>query len=75
MPDSQGASTAARRAWRYRRCPSCGGVFPGGDLRPLRLGEGHWHRRGGSLRRCPQCGHVDFTQGFAVVRERRAVVP
>jgi hypothetical protein len=33
-------------AWRYRRCPSCEAVFPGGQLRPLRYGEGHWRQRG-----------------------------
>ena len=45
-------------AWRYRRCPSCGTVVPGGELRPVRYGAGHWRRRGYGVRRCPSCGHV-----------------
>lgn len=54
---------------RFRRCPLCHSVFPGGELKPLRYGEGHWHERGGSLRRCPKCGHKGFTQDFKVVKE------
>jgi hypothetical protein len=59
-------------AWRYRRCLSCQGVFPGGDFRPLRYGEGHWRQKGYSLRRCPGCGTVGQTRDFPVVREKRA---
>ncbi len=55
-------------AYRYRRCPRCLSVFPGGQLRVLRYGEGHYHKRGGSLRRCPNCGHKGFTQDFKLVR-------
>jgi hypothetical protein len=58
-------------AWRYRRCPECRATFPAGELRPLRYGEGHWHKQGGSLRRCPRCGFVAFTQRFAVVADKR----
>lgn len=57
--------------YRYRRCPQCRSVFPAGHLKVLRLGQGHWHSRGGSLRRCPFCDHVAFTQRFAVVGDRR----
>lgn len=56
-------------AYRYRHCPHCGSVFPGGQLRPLRFGEGHWHKRGGSRRRCPNCGAVGFTQDFPIVNQ------
>lgn len=55
--------------YRYRRCPSCRGVFPAGELRPLRFGAGHWHSKGGSLRRCPKCGKTGFTQSFPTVNE------
>lgn len=58
-------------AYRFRRCPSCRAVFPGGELKPLRFGPGHWHERGGSLRRCPKCGHVGFTQQFREVSRAR----
>src|SRR3972149_11456905 len=58
---------AAMSAYRFRRCRSCGSVFPGGQLEVLRLGSGHWHQRGGSLRRCPRCGRTGFTQDFPVV--------
>ena len=54
-------------AWRYRRCPSCGAVFPGGQLQPLRYDDGHWRQRGYSLRRCPRCGHVAPTRAFLIV--------
>lgn len=57
-------------AYRFRRCPQCRAVFPGGELKPLRFGGGHYHKRGGSLRRCPRCGHVAFTQSFPVVQDR-----
>lgn len=53
--------------WRWRTCPSCYVVFPGGQLRPLRYGEGHWRRHGYSLRRCPRCGHVGETRDFRIV--------
>jgi hypothetical protein len=53
--------------YRFRRCPQCRATFAAGELRPLRLGGGHWHQRGGSLRRCPECGYVAFTQRFGVV--------
>ena len=59
--------------WRYRRCPECRAAFPAGELRPLRVGAGHWHKRGGSLRRCPRCAHVGFTQVFVVVSDKRRV--
>jgi uncharacterized C2H2 Zn-finger protein len=52
--------------WRYRRCPSCGASFPGGQLRLLRYGS-HWRQRGYSLRRCPRCGHVGQTRDFGIV--------
>ena len=54
-------------AYRYRKCPNCHSVFPGGQLKPLRYGEGHYHKKGGSLRRCPNCGRTGFTQQFVVV--------
>lgn len=60
-------------AYRYRRCPHCHSVFPGGDLKPLRYGRGHYHQKGGSLRRCPKCGYKGFTQGFAIVRMEQAL--
>jgi len=60
-------------AWRYRRCSRCGSVFPAGQLAPLRLGSGHWHKKGGSLRRCPSCNVVGFTSQFPVVREQHHV--
>ena len=53
--------------YRYRRCPECRATFPGGQLRPLRYGEGHWHSKGGSLRKCPNCSFVSFTQRFSLV--------
>lgn len=59
-------------AWRYRRCPACLSVFPGGQLRPVRYGASHWHEKGGSLRRCPSCGYVIWTSKFEVVADRRA---
>ena len=55
--------------YRFRRCQGCKSVFPGGQLRPLRYGEGHWHKSGGSLRRCPRCGRTGFTQDFPVVHD------
>jgi len=57
--------------YRYRRCPECRSVIAGGDLKPLRYGEGNWRKRGGGLRRCPQCGHIGFTQAFVVVEDKR----
>lgn len=56
-------------AWRFRRCPSCGATFPGGQLRPLRYGENHWRQHGYSLRRCPRCGHVAQTREFCIMRQ------
>ena len=61
-------------AWRYRRCPSCRGVFAGGEFRPLRYGEGHWRDKGYSLRRCPGCGAVGQTRDFPVVEDLRTGV-
>jgi ribosomal protein L34E len=55
-------------AYRYRRCKHCHATFPGGQLKPLRYGEGHYHKRGGSLRKCPNCGKVGVTQDFPVVK-------
>ncbi len=59
--------------YRYRKCPSCGATFPGGELKPVRFGAGHWHEKGGSLRRCPRCGHKGFTQDFKIVKAVRNV--
>jgi len=61
-------------AWRYRRCPECRSVFPGGDLKPLRYGAGNWRKTGGGLRRCPECSFVGFTQRFVVVEGKRQTV-
>ncbi|MBI4332368.1 MAG: hypothetical protein HY673_13930 [Chloroflexi bacterium] len=55
---------------RYRSCPKCHAVFPGGQLKPLRYGPGHYHKRGGSLRRCPKCGKTGFTQDFPIVKDK-----
>ncbi len=54
----------AKEVYRYRRCRHCGATFPGGQLKPLRYGEGHYHKRGGSLRRCPNCGHSVVVNGL-----------
>jgi hypothetical protein len=66
-------SASRRRPWRYRRCPSCLGVYAGGEFRPLRYGA-QWREVGYGLRRCPGCGTVGQTRDFPVVRERRAGV-
>jgi uncharacterized Zn finger protein len=60
--------------YRYRRCPECRATFPAGELRVLRYGAGHYHKKGGSLRRCPECGHTGFTQAFVVVADKRQAV-
>jgi len=59
------------RPYRFRKCQRCGDTFPAGELKPTRLGTGHWHKQGGSLRRCPSCGHVDFTGEFPIVLDTR----
>lgn len=51
-------------AYRFRRCPSCLAIFPGGELRPLPYAAG-------GLRRCPKCAFVAFGQAFVVVTDRR----
>jgi len=56
-------------AWRYRRCPSCRRVFPGGELRPVSYGA-HWGARGTAKRRCPCCGFIAPTHYFGIVREK-----
>lgn len=61
----------ASRVRRWRKCLRCGWVGPAGELKPVRYGAGHWHKRGGSLRRCPRCGFVGFTQQFPVVKPSR----
>jgi len=58
-------------AWRYRRCPSCGRVYPGGELRPVHYGGQPW-TGGWMQRRCPACGHVARSSAFKVVREAHA---
>jgi hypothetical protein len=58
-------------AWRFRRCPSCGGVYAAGEFLPLKYGA-HWNEQGYALRRCPGCGAVRPTYKFVVVREKRA---
>lgn len=56
-------------AYRYRVCPRCHEVFPGGKLKVVRYGSGHWHQQGGSLRQCPYCGLKGFTQDFPLVKK------
>ena len=58
-------------AWRYRQCPRCGNTFPGGKLKPIRLGPGHWRGKGWGWRRCPDCGHKGQTKDFRVVQDLR----
>ena len=57
----------ARQPWCFRQYPSCHTTFPGGQLRPVRFGGGHWHQEGVSLRECPNYGHQGVTQYFPVV--------
>lgn len=57
-------------AWRFRQCPSCGGVSAAGDLIQLDYGA-QWRQRGGSRCRCPRCGHAAPRSAFIVVRDAR----
>jgi len=65
------AGAATMTPHRFRRCPQCQEVLRGGQLKPLRYGERHWHDRGGSLRRCPVCGWIGFTQDFRLVHKAK----
>ena len=58
--------------WRYRRCPHCGAVRPGGDFPPVNYGPG-WGN-GSKWRRCPDCGAKGPTSSFPVVRDKRKEV-
>ena len=60
------------RTWRYRRCPHYGNTFPGGRLKVIRRGYGHWRSYGGwGWRRCPACGRKGQTRDFPVVSDLR----
>ena len=53
----------------FRRCPSCGAIFPTGSLKPLpalHRGDG----RGQSERSCPSCGHSGPLASFVRVPRR-----
>jgi hypothetical protein len=54
--------------YRYRQCPRCHVVRPGGEFPPVRFGSGHWRAGGWSWRRCPACGHKGSTRDFKVVK-------
>ena len=57
------------RAWRWRRCPQCGGVERASEFRCLDVGPS-WNPDGPMDRECPNCGYVAATWQFQVVRER-----
>ncbi|MHB8085348.1 MAG: hypothetical protein ACYDHZ_05955 [Dehalococcoidia bacterium] len=58
-------------AWRFRKCPACLAVFPGGELKPLFYGKGSWDRYGnGALRKCPNCGSTGYTREFPVISQQ-----
>jgi hypothetical protein len=57
-------------AWRWRRCPRCGGVERASDYECLDVGPS-WNADGPMDRRCPNCSYVAATWRFQVVRERR----
>ena len=65
--------STTRRAWRWRRCPNCRGVYAAGDYAPVRFGRS-WQERGEMFRRCPGCGAVRRTATFKVVKEARVHV-
>jgi len=53
---------------RWHRCPGCGSVMRGGELKPVRFGA-HWNAHGLDKRRCPRCGKVASTRDFRLVRQ------
>lgn len=57
-------------AWRWRRCPRCGGVERASDYRCIEPYQGWGY--GAVERECPRCGYVAQTAEFYVVRERHA---
>jgi hypothetical protein len=57
-------------SWRWRRCPKCQNVAPGGEYRPVSYGL-NWQPSGVALRVCPQCGLRARTAAFPIVREAR----
>ncbi len=62
---------STRRAWRFRRCPSCFAIRPASEFKVTEL-EAPWNPDGRMMRRCPGCGHEDLTRFFVVIRERHA---
>ena len=56
-------------AWRWRKCPVCGGVARSSAYAMLSSYSRGWDA-GYARRQCPSCGFIGQTSEFRIVRER-----